>query len=188
MVTWSGMRKYGLRKGGVGASDGSIDVSSVVLVKTGLCFAVLRTTEARLAGDAELARAVALGRVISNSLCDRKSAASLSIEVADGMRLTDRPQGTGRPFGLRTPPAIERARYPTQTSGKEKAPTSCNGRWCALWFRTVKSGCGMCRSKGILLLANGSSQYMTTRLSTDPFDVAYRCIQRRLRSPTTRKR
>lgn len=77
MVTRSGMRKPGLRKGGVDASAGSTAGSASVMLAAGRCLDLARVTTDRLEGDAARARAVALGRVISNSLCDRKSAASL---------------------------------------------------------------------------------------------------------------
>ncbi len=66
--------------------------------------------------------------------------------VADGARLTDRPQGTGRPFGLRTPPAVELAASPMPNAGQKKSAGIEDGRWCALWFQAVKPGCGICRS------------------------------------------
>ena len=66
--------------------------------------------------------------------------------VADGARLTDRPQGPGRPFGLRTPPAVELAASPMPNAGQKKSAGIEDGRWCALWFQAVKPGCGICRS------------------------------------------
>lgn len=75
--------------------------------------------------------------------------------VADGARLTDRPQGTGRPFGLRTPPAVELAASPMPNAGQKKSAGIEDGRWCALWFQAVKPGCGVCRS-GWMVLSNPS--------------------------------
>lgn len=66
--------------------------------------------------------------------------------VADGARLTDRPQGTGRPFGLRTPPAVELTASPMPNAGQKKSAGIEDGGWCALWFQAVKPGCGICRS------------------------------------------
>lgn len=78
--------------------------------------------------------------------------------VADGARLTDRPQGTGRPFGLRTPPAVELAASPMPNAGQKKSAGIEDGRWCALWFQAVKPGCGICRSGSMVLPALSGCQ------------------------------
>lgn len=85
--------------------------------------------------------------------------------VADGARLTDRPQGTGRPFGLRTPPAVELAASPMPNAGQKKSAGIEDGRWCALWFQAVKPGCGFCRS-GLMVLSDLRGVNQTFPLST----------------------
>lgn len=93
--------------------------------------------------------------------------------VADGARLTDRPQGTGRPFSLRTPPAVELAASPMPNAGQKKSAGIEDGRWCALWFQAVKPGCGICRSGSMVLPAlsgcQSDSSTVAARLDARPW-------------------
>jgi hypothetical protein len=74
---------------------------------------------------------------MSDSLCAEESTDSLSTEVADGARLTDRPQGTGRPFGLRTPPRQRTSTQPIPKAGQKKSADI--EQWALV--RLVVSGC-----------------------------------------------
>ncbi len=61
----------------------------------------------------------------------------LSNGVTDGARLTDRPQGTGEPFGSRAPPAVELVDVLPKGCGHKKCASI--GRWAHV--RLVIAGC-----------------------------------------------
>jgi len=114
-------------------------------------------------------RVTSLERLMSDSLCDEESAASLSIE-GGGRCAVDRPATRNRQAFR--PPHTARRRTGYFAHAERRAEKSAgieDGRWCALWFQAVKPGCGVCRS-GLMVLSD-------LRGVNQTFPLSPRCVR-----------